>query len=204
MRRVTPIGAVLLVAGAANADPTAVDAWSAPDHRSAATWWELGALHVRNDLGNHTVLAGDVSRFGVRVVFARHFYAGGELDIGRISDHIAADGAARMLGVTSAGPVSGTIAAVHAVAGVRATSGMVTAGIELATGVRHSDARTSYGIQLADVTEAPALDGRTRVDVWLTPHLTIGASASIDLLVPSEIAVGLFAGWHFAAFDYGL
>ena len=45
------------------------------------------------------------------------------------------------------------------------------------------------------------VEGRARLDLWLTPRVTVGALAGVDLTDRNNVTVALTVGLHFHRFD---
>jgi hypothetical protein len=45
------------------------------------------------------------------------------------------------------------------------------------------------------------LEGRARLDVWVTPRLSLGGVVGIELDQPRDLSAGLMLGLHFAPYD---
>jgi hypothetical protein len=145
----------------------------------------------------------------LRILGGRRLYGGVEASIGRI---VGGDGPAmstfgddRLATATVDAPVHLHLGA-GAVIGARAPVGRLTVSGELYTGARafrtevtsHHGAcvttDTSYDVELA-------LEPRARIDLWLSPWLTLGGFAGTDLRARDVRVVGVTIGGHVRAFD---
>jgi hypothetical protein len=204
--------ALLFVAGAASlaaAQPSEalVIAPPAPPATSGM-WLDFGVAATRVDPGDGQTYRGTYVRFAPQTTINRGFYVGAEIDIGSFdaSQPVAVDSAARGEGSSGTGmPIStgdsGGLAAAKLVAGVRMMAGAFSGGVELAGGVRYATISSDNGMNtFAD--DKGVLEARGRLDVWLTPHLTVGGLAGSDLARRDEVTFGLNLGFHFEPFDH--
>lgn len=81
----------------------------------------------------------------------------------------------------------------------------MSAGAELGAGVRMTaiEAESQKGACVTTdrtLDIAPAVEARTRVDVWLSPHVSVGLWGGSDLLTQTPSA-GLVLSSHFRAYD---
>ena len=174
-----------------------------PFHGSS--WYEAGVVRSRIDTGNGYLVQGYAIRFSPRVAVAQHLYIGGELDAGSLDGQVATPPAFR---TTSGGEmvpgtaVTGKLGAVRFVVGTRARAGIISAGAELALGMRSAELEDQWGTQLGTVDSmAPMVEGRGRIDLWLSPQLTIGGIAGIDLSQSRDVSAGLMLGFHWGNYD---
>ena len=132
------------------------------------------------------------------------FYVGDELDLGALGGGPTSSGAAAMP-FTAAPPTStsGFVIQDTVFFGARASQGRVTVGGELGIGFRMS-------LYTSPVLAAPSYDAfdgafllqaRGKVDVWATTWLTIGAIASLNVVDPHDVAVGIVLGFHVQPYD---
>jgi hypothetical protein len=75
--------------------------------------------------------------------------------------------------------------------GLRGSTGPLSLQAEVAGGAMQS----SYANQPELMTD-PMLEGRGRVDWWLTPWLTIGGAAGASFIQRGDWMVGLYVGFH--------
>src|SRR5262249_34925532 len=133
--------------------------------------------------------------------FGRHWYFGGELEIGTLSGLAPMDAAVNRTTMPPIGDpnVSGSYAAVKFVSGVRGFAGAFSGAAELAGGLRHAAITNPYGEYSADIGNRGVIEAHGRLDWWLSPGLTVGAVAGIDMLDRSFMMFGLDVGMHFGA-----
>ena len=75
-------------------------------------------------------------------------------------------------------------------------------GGELAPGFHRAELRDARGLELATAeSDSTTIEGRARLDLWVTPRVTIGAVAGVELDHPSEMTAGLMLGLHVSDFD---
>jgi hypothetical protein len=175
-----------------------------PAIASADAWNELGLVRSQLDMGGGHVVDGYAVRFAPRVNVHDHIYLGAEMDGGRIDGSIATPTAFRSSGGET-GPtttVTGEAYAVRAVVGLRMRAGSISAGAELAGGFHRAELRDAKGLELATIeSDTTLIEGRARIDLWITPRVTIGGVAGVELDQPSSMTAGLMLGLHFADFD---
>ena len=187
---------VLLVALAptlASADPFHAD-----------SWYEAGVVRTRIDTDSSHLVEGYAIRFSPRVSIHPHLYIGGELDAGSLDGNVATPPVYRSSGgeMVPSTAVQGRIGAVRFVAGTRARAGIISAGAELALGMQSAELEDSYGTQVSAVDSmGPILEGRGRLDLWVTPRLSIGGIAGVDLSQTRDVSAGLMLGYHWGAYD---
>lgn len=142
--------------------------------------------------------------FSPRIPLKHHLYAGAELDRGDLSGSITTPAAFRQTG-GEMGPTSdvvGNYTSLRLLLGIRAHAGMISAGGELAAGVHRAEFTTPLGVELGTVeANSTLLEARARMDLWLTPHISLGAMVGAD--DQQDLSAGLVLGLHFSAFDEG-
>jgi hypothetical protein len=199
-------GVFALAAGSAGADPGPHCALGlALDRGSTASWWDLGVFRGKIDIGDRASVAGEFLRFGPRAMISRTVYLGAELDAGHVSGDatLPADGyLPRTTPTTTTSPtmaesVSGNFVAAKAVIGARLGSGSFSGGIELAAGVRHASLSTPIGLEVATLGNDPFAEGHARLDLRISPAVSIGAIAGLDLQAHDDVSFGLVLGVHF-------
>jgi hypothetical protein len=182
----------------------AFPAVASADPLHGASWDEIGVLRARVDMDNGQVVDGVAVRFAPRVPITHDLYIGGELDTGTLSGQISQSAAFRTTGGEQ-GPmeaVTGKFGAVRAVIGARVRFGIVSAAGEFALGVHAADLRDQWGTPISGVqSDDVMMEGRARVDLWMTPRLTLGAIAGVDLADSRNSTAGLMFGYHFGNFD---
>jgi hypothetical protein len=171
---------------------------------SADSWTEVGLVRSRLDMGGgHEVDAYSV-RFAPRVHLRDGFYGGLELDGGRISGDVGVPPAYRSTG-TETGPttaVNGEAYSIGALLGMRVRAGSISGGGELVAGFHRADLRDVNGLEVAWINgDETMIEGRARLDVWLTPTLTVGGVVGVELDQPRDLSAGLMLGVHFSPYD---
>lgn len=171
---------------------------------AADSWTEIGIVRSRVDMGEGHVVGGYAVRFSPRFNMRDGFYGGFELDGGRISGNIATPTAFRATGgeVGPTSAVNGEAYALAALLGLRLRVGVISGGAELAAGVHRAELRDANAIELATIDSTSKMfEGRARLDLWVTPQLSIGGVVGVELDQPTSMTAGLMLGLHFAAYD---
>lgn len=185
--------ALVAIPAVASADPLHGDSWD-----------ELGVLRTQLEMDSGHAVQGVAVRFAPRVPISHNVYIGAELDTGTLSGRIATPASFRTTG-GEMGPttdVSGRFGAVRAVIGVRARFGVLSAAGELAAGVHAAELHDTYGTQVDGLSnDAPMLEGRARVDLWVTPRFTVGGIAGVDVEDSRNMTAGIMLGYHFGNYD---
>ncbi|MEO6776940.1 MAG: hypothetical protein ABI467_28645 [Kofleriaceae bacterium] len=204
--------AIVLVAGAtaiASAQPSEiiVAVPAAPVPPTGGMWVDFGVGATRLDPGDGQTHRGNYVRFAPQTTFDRTFYLGAEIDIGSFDAGTPSptiDSAARggSSGTTmDASADTGSLAAAKLIAGARMTAGAFSGGLELAGGVRYTTVTNLSSVTtIAD--GRGVVEARGRLDVWITPYVTLGALAGTDLVRRDELTFGLNLGVHFEPFDH--
>ncbi len=180
-----------------------------PHRAHAAAWYETTLGWTRFDVGGYRA-DGELLRVGPRVAFGPLFYFGAEADFGRVSSVNNTDGsAASAFGRTAAGDgemapssggLGGSFGAVKLLAGIHASAGLLSGAAELAGGLRLAALTSEYTGVVAS-GDYGVVEGRARLDLWLTPRVTIGALAGVDLTDRDNVTVAVTVGLHFHRFD---
>lgn len=182
----------------------ALGATASADPFAGDSWLEVGLFRARIAMPDGHQVQGYAVSFSPRLPLKHHLYAGAELDRGDISGTITTPAAFRQIGGET-GPTSdvvGEFLAVRLVFGVRARAGIITAGGELAAGFHREQFNDPLGNQLATVeANSTQLEARARMDLWITPQLSLGAMVGAD--DHQDLAAGLVLGLHFSPFDEG-
>jgi len=176
---------------------------AAPSIASADAWTDVGIVRTETPMDGGRLVDGYALRFAPRVNLRGPFYVGAELDGGRLGGDVTTPAAYRTEGVTTpTTDLEGEQYAVRAVAGLRMRIGSISGGGELAGGFHRAELRSPLGVELATIeSTSTMIEGRARLDVWLTPRLTVGAVAGVELDEPSALSAGLMVGFHAADFD---
>jgi len=202
--------AIIFVAGAAgvaSAQPSEALVIAPPAPASASGMWiDFGAGATRLDPGNGQTYRGEYLRFAPQVTLSRVLYFGAELDIGSFdaSEGPANPAAARGEGSTGSGTpmttqIDGQLGAAKLVGGARLMAGAVSGGLELAAGIRYT---TLTEGSASNSVGTGVVEARGRLDVWVTPHVTVGALAGTDIARRDEATFALNVGFHFEPFDH--
>jgi hypothetical protein len=205
MRR-SLVGAILLVAGTAAADPTDApsDAPPAPKgskyHLPPATSGmsiEVGAgvnrvsTIVDPGSGNREAYNGQFARFATGATFRRNFYLGGEIDVGTFS------GSTINPITMSQVDITGVMISPKVVVGVRAMTGIISGGAELAGGLM----RTTLDHTLAFYDNRGLVEARARGDLWVSPYVSIGGMVS-SAVTEKYLTASLQLAFHFDRYDH--
>lgn len=203
--------AILLVAGGvgvASAQPSEalVLAPPAPSAMSGM-WLDFGVGATRIDPGDGNTYRGNYVRFAPQTTINRMFYLGAEIDIGSFDagQPSASDTAAR--GGSTGGTTTmsdgntGTLAAAKLVGGARLMAGPFSGGLELAGGVRYATITSVSGVT-TNAQGMGVVEARGRLDLWATPHVTVGVLAGTDIVRRDEATFALNVGFHFEPFDH--
>jgi hypothetical protein len=96
--------------------------------------------------------------------------------------------------------------AFHGVVGARAKLGMLALSAELAGGLRMltfmvSDQLGSCASSGSAVIATGELEARARADVWVSPHMTVGASVGTSLIDRDDRTIAVGITGHMRAFD---
>lgn len=169
-----------------------------------SSWYEGGVVRTRIDTGGSDLVQGYAIRFSPRVAVHPHLYIGGELDAGSLDGQAPVPPAYRTTGgeMTPVTSVQGKLGAVRFVVGTRARAGIISAGAELALGMQSTELLDAYGTQVGTADSmATTLEGRGRLDLWLSPQLSIGGIAGIDLSQTRDVSAGLMLGYHWGNYD---
>jgi hypothetical protein len=192
MRHLLAIAILVLAAAPAHADD------------NAGLSLDLGYMWDHVQVTDQTVVSGQAVRFAIRIAVSRHFHFGGEAEESRLSGSTPIpDGqVARTTSMTVSTPVEGMMIAPKFLVGAHAISGRLTAIAELAGGFRDTELNSIYGYDIAGRKKEALVEGRTQLDYWLSPAVTVGAMASTDVLTPGDVSFGLLVGLHFAPYDH--
>ena len=182
----------------------AMSASAAADSGHWTSWDELGVLRARVDVGDGYTVTGEAVRFAPHVPIGQNVYIGAELDTGTISGRVPSGQTYRTTGGEQqpTAMATGKFGAVRAIIGVRMRFGILSAAGELAAGMHAADLEDAYGQQVAAVrADSTELEGRARIDLWITPRLTVGAIAGVGLDDSRDATAGLMFGYHFGNYD---
>ena len=171
---------------------------------SADSWTEVGLARSQIDMGDGHTVQGYSVQFSPRFNLDKLFYAGAELDGGRISGDIATPQVFRVNGgeMAPTSAVTGEAYAIAALVGMRLRVGAVSAGGELVAGFHRAELRDANSLELASIeSDTTMLQGRARLDLWVSPQLSLGGVVGMELDDPKEMTAGIMLGLHFAPYD---
>jgi hypothetical protein len=190
-------------------DLSGVSASGNISHSDGSTYqYRLVGEDFGNDPGDLRAASGIALR---TLVHGRHVYGGLESSFQFVDGErhlVYMDSGAmlspRITGVTNALAVVGVRRFADQLFGPLAPHG-VSVGAEAAAGV-HMTAIEAESVKGACVTTdltidaAPVVEGRARVDLWLSPHMSLGLWTGADALTRSPSG-GLLLSSHFRPFD---
>jgi hypothetical protein len=171
---------------------------------SADSWTEVGLARSQVDMGDGHTVQGYSVQFSPRFNLNKAFYAGAELDGGRISGDIATPQVFRVNGgeMAPTSTVNGEAYAIAALVGMRLRAGVISGGGELVAGFHRAELRDARSLELATVeSDTPMLQGRARLDLWVSPQLSVGGVVGVELDDPKDMMAGLMVGLHFEPYD---
>jgi hypothetical protein len=138
----------------------------------------------------------------------RNVYAGAELEIGGLVSPAAASAEMMTSGAFGTPAIEqqrGLELGALGVAGYRVASGRSTVAVEAAGGVR--SARYHYGstyhncVETATIVQnSGVVEARARVETWLGPWVTAGATIGGSVIARGDWMGGVFIGFHTRAF----
>ena len=203
--------ASLFVAGTAAADPEIIVGPSdtAPVARAvyvdqrpptSGMWIDFGAGVQRIAPGNGSVYDGKFVRFAPLTTIHRHFYLGAEIDVGSFDDNATKPTSAARGGSTTMDGVTGALCSAKVVVGARAMAGIFSGGVELAGGVQYTEL-TTVSLGTNEIGRG-VIEARGRLDLWFSPHVSIGGMVGTDLTEKDNMTAALQLGFHFEPFDH--
>ena len=153
--------------------------------------FDFGYARSRVAVTDQTAIGGDFGRFAIRVWAGRYFHFGAECEEGALAGTTAIpSGAVARTTDEPAGPLEGNTLGLKMFAGAHTNLGAFTFGGDLAGGVRDTWVSSDLGMDVAGRKGEPLLELRSRLDVSLTPRMTLGAVASTDLLERRDVSIG--------------
>jgi len=163
-------------------------------------------LRTQIDMEGGNLVQGVAVRFAPRISISNNVYIGGELDTGTLSGRVTNPTAYRTTGnggeMQPGDPVTGKFGAVRAVVGVRARFGIISAAGEGAIGAHAADLQDQYLTEVDAVrSNTIFFEGRARVDLWVTPRVSVGAIAGVGLGDSHDTTAGIMFGYHFGNYD---
>jgi hypothetical protein len=180
-------------------DPKAIDTQaSGADPDGTATTY-----HVVGSATQPLTAVG--GRIRMILNWGRHLHMGAETDITTLLEgprlavaNISERGIS--MSMTQGG---GEVMTGKLVIGEHASVGRLTFGGEAATGLRIANYSTT-GLPPDAAPPAQAwlvLEAHARTEVWLSPQITLGGEAGLDVLQPTNVTVALMIGLHAMPFD---
>ena len=157
-------------------------------------------------VGSDRSATGGAFDLGVTAALGRHLYVGIDGSIGALeSGPMSVSSATAELGVETRSLV---YLAGAAVAGAQVDLGALQLRGEVGVGVRAVGAtvETNHADCVLSDTHydaAPLIRPRLSAQRWVTPWVSVGASAGTNLARRGETSFGLFVGGHLRAFDAG-
>lgn len=176
---------------------------SASADRGAGASLDFGYVRSRVAVTDRTALDGDLARFGIRISSGRHFHFGAEVDDGQIEGNskLPSGYVARSTEPpppsTSINELEGNTLNLRAYAGLHSLVGRVMFGGDAVLGVRDTWVSSNGGPDIAGYKKEPALELRTRVEVFLSDTLTIGMVASTDVVERRNVSLALLLSFNF-------
>ncbi len=140
-------------------------------------------------------------RSRITIGVSDHLYLGEEVDIGNITSGPGFE----ILPSTAPSPDYGNVTAgsyfrFGGVFGASELVGPFSVAAEVAFGARVIDLETANQ-PTADARRVDLLlEGRVRVNYWLLPNLTLGATGGVGLRSLHDSSLGITLGYHFAAY----
>jgi hypothetical protein len=210
---VSMVSLIAVAGGSAAADPLfGVDAGpgyiARPKHAHRQAWYELAL--VRSQFTATTIgapgttlpILADTVRFGIGFKVSSHIYFGGDADFGTISTGssggIPVGGRSTVMQPGFDTPSRGTTGGARVFGGVMSNAGSVTGAAELATGARieTTDGSSLMGQQ---AQQDVLVEGRGRLSLRVSPVVTLGAIAAVDLRDHRDVSIGLAVDFHLYA-----
>lgn len=203
MKTLIVVGGVMFASAVASAEP--VDLWLAQPrpHFESGMFLDFGFGAERVAPGTGDLYSANFVRFAPQAMITRHFYLGAEVDIGSITGVKIqnAGSAPRTTDGSGTDPMAlvadgGTVAAGKALFGARATAGIFSGAVELAPTLRmitlsHDNTASSQAF------DQLAVEAHGKLDLWLSPMITVGAFVGVDLGTTDNIQAALQVGLHF-------
>ena len=183
----TALVTLLALAGSAHADDGAS--------------FDFGYIRSKVAVTDATTLDAQSARFGIRVARGHYFHFGGEAEEGKLSGSTRLRGGAVARttdGTSPSAPLDGNTLEIKMFAGAHARSGSLMFGGDLAFGLRDTWVSGDQGIDVAGRKNEMLLEARTRADVFLSPSMTLGAVASVDLIERRDVSLGAVFSLYFS------
>lgn len=160
--------------------------------------FDFGYVRSRVAVTDHTALDGDLARFGIRISLGKHFHFGGEAEEGSLAGTTSLpSGAVARQSEEPMGPLGGNTLGIKAYAGMHTTVGAWMFGADTALGLRDSWVSSDEGPDVAGRKGEPLLEVRSRVDMFVTRSMTLGAMASTDLLERRNVSLAAVLSLNF-------
>lgn len=177
---------VLLVASPAYAD------------RGSGASFDFGYVRSRVAVTDNTALDGDLARFGIRISMSKHFHFGGEAEEGSLAGTSSLpSGAVARTSDEPMGPLGGNTLGIKAYAGLHTVAGPLMFSADAALGLRDSWVSSDLGPDVAGRKGEPLLELRSRVDMFVTRSMTVGAVASTDTLERRNVSLAAVLSLNF-------
>lgn len=173
---------------------------SAPAYadRGQGASFDFGYVRSRVAVTDHTALDGDLARFGIRIALGRHFHFGGEAEEGSLEGTASLpSGAVARQTDEPMGPLGGNTLGIKAYAGLHTVTGPLMFGADAALGLRDSWVSSDLGPDVAGRKGEALLEVRSRVDMFITRSMTVGAVASTDLLERRNVSLAAVLSLNF-------
>jgi hypothetical protein len=124
------------------------------------------------------------------VGFGRTFYMASQLDIAAISGGLRSGVAALGGSATTTTPSGGTVIQDVMLLGAHRRFGQLTIAVEAGPGVR-----------FATYTAGLLVELQPKLDLWLTPNISLGAVGGFDLVHHDGFSAALVMGFHLTPYD---
>ncbi|HEY0252188.1 MAG TPA: hypothetical protein VGC41_11720 [Kofleriaceae bacterium] len=203
------LGGVLLASAVASAEPPSAELRYAGYSSPSGMFIDFGFGAERVAPGDGNTYSANFVRFAPQATINRHFYIGAEMDIGSITG-VKTDDAAQSARTSDPGGgvmagsganADGDIAAGKVLLGARAMAGIFSGAIELAPTYRFTTL-SMPALGGSRSFDQFAVEAHGRLDLWLTPHFTVGGFIGADLGDATNLQAAVQVGWHFEAFDH--
>jgi hypothetical protein len=198
------VGAMLAVEAGASAlryDADQIDATTSV--MRDGTWTQY---HVHAAPGDGRALTAFGPRVRMLFGLGRTFYLAGQLDVAWVTGgpHLVADISARGTTTTMNAGLSGGVMQGAFAFGAHRRFGAITLAGELAPGARFA---TYSATGLPDTVRMAFQAGvvvvaQPKLDLWLTPNISLGLAAGFDLTHPGAVAAAIMLGGHLMPYDY--
>lgn len=163
--------------------------------------FDFGYVRSRVAVTDATTLEGQAPRFGLRIARGRYFHFGAECEEATLSGSTREYGGA--LARTSddtypTSPLEGNSLELKMFAGAHVRAGAVMLGADLAGGLRDSWVSGDQGIDVGGRKNEALVEARSRADVFLSPSMTLGGVASVDLIDKRNMSLAAVFSLYFS------